>query len=79
MIKIHSFRKKEDFFVDFFQPDKPLMVTEYWSGWFDHWGESHHVLSVEKVVSRVTTILQMGASINFYMFHGKIIHTGVPG
>ncbi|XP_031562166.1 beta-galactosidase-1-like protein 2 [Actinia tenebrosa] len=52
------------------QPNKPLMVTEFWSGWFDHWGEDHHILSLDKTVQRVTNILAMGSSINFYMFHG---------
>ena len=23
------------------------MVMEFWSGWFDHWGEKHHILDVE--------------------------------
>jgi len=31
-----------------FQPDKPAMVMEYWSGWFDHWfDQEHHTTSVE--------------------------------
>jgi hypothetical protein len=31
-----------------FQPDKPGMVMEYWSGWFDHWFEQqHHTRTVE--------------------------------
>jgi hypothetical protein len=31
-----------------YQPDKPGMVMEYWSGWFDHWFEpQHHTTSVE--------------------------------
>ena len=25
------------------QPDMPLMVMEFWTGWFDHWGEKHHI------------------------------------
>ena len=25
------------------QPGKPLMVMEFWTGWFDHWGEKHAV------------------------------------
>jgi hypothetical protein len=24
------------------QPDKPILVMEYWSGWFDHWFEPSH-------------------------------------
>ena len=24
------------------QPNKPLMVAEYWAGWFDHWSEHYH-------------------------------------
>ena len=27
------------------QPDAPLMVMEFWTGWFDHWGEEHHKYS----------------------------------
>ncbi len=23
-------------------PDNPMIVSELWSGWFDHWGESRH-------------------------------------
>lgn len=52
------------------QPDKPLMVAEFWPGWFDHWGERHHKMEVDKVVTRVLNILRMGASINLFMFHG---------
>ena len=53
------------------QPNRPLMVTEYWAGWFDHWTEpNHHVLEIDKATQIVTQILNEGASINFYMFHG---------
>ena len=53
------------------QPGKPLMVTEYWAGWFDHWTEPiHHTTSVEKYTSELTTILSRGASVNFYVYHG---------
>jgi hypothetical protein len=27
--------------------DFPLMVTEYWSGWFDQWGDDHHTQSLD--------------------------------
>lgn len=55
------------------QPDKPLMVTEFWPGWFDHWGEPHHQMEAEKVAQRVSNVLEAGASINLYMFHGNEI------
>ena len=49
------------------------MVMEYWPGWFDHWGEKHHVTNPDRTVETVRTILNHGSSINFYMFHGKLI------
>jgi beta-galactosidase len=58
-----------------YQPDGPLMVTEFWSGWFDHWGEFHHISMgglPTSLLSQWTLdkILASGASVNFYMFHG---------
>lgn len=29
------------------KPQKPLLVMEYWSGWFDVWGEAHHVFDAQ--------------------------------
>ena len=29
------------------QPGKPLMVMEFWSGWFDHWAEKHAVWPIQ--------------------------------
>ena len=26
------------------QPNKPMHVTEYWPGWFDHWFEPYHTI-----------------------------------
>uniref|UniRef100_A0AAX7UFW5 Beta-galactosidase n=1 Tax=Astatotilapia calliptera TaxID=8154 RepID=A0AAX7UFW5_ASTCA len=49
---------------------KPLMVMEYWSGWFDVWGEHHHVFHAEDMLAVVSEILDRGVSINLYMFHG---------
>ncbi|WP_211746125.1 beta-galactosidase family protein [Paenibacillus sp. Marseille-Q4541] len=53
-----------------YQPDKPMMCMEYWNGWFDHWGEEHHVRGYEGVADELNRMLQAGASVNFYMFHG---------
>ncbi|XP_038123838.1 beta-galactosidase-1-like protein 2 [Cyprinodon tularosa] len=52
------------------QPQKPLLVMEYWSGWFDVWGEHHHVFHAEDMLGVVSEILERGVSVNLYMFHG---------
>ncbi|XP_033107782.1 beta-galactosidase-1-like protein 2 isoform X2 [Anneissia japonica] len=50
--------------------DVPLMVMEYWLGWFDHWSEQHHIFPWKGIILAVKEVLELGASINFYMFHG---------
>ncbi|MEQ2258876.1 hypothetical protein XENORESO_003775, partial [Xenotaenia resolanae] len=52
------------------QPNSPSMVMEYWTGWYDAWGDLHHVLPPEDMVSTVRKILRRGMSVNLYMFHG---------
>uniref|UniRef100_A0AAX7T5B0 Beta-galactosidase n=1 Tax=Astatotilapia calliptera TaxID=8154 RepID=A0AAX7T5B0_ASTCA len=52
------------------QPNNPTMVMDYWTGWYDIWGELHHVLPPEDMVSTVREILRRGMSVNLYMFHG---------
>ncbi|XP_052252882.1 beta-galactosidase-1-like protein 2 isoform X2 [Dreissena polymorpha] len=51
-------------------PHFPLVVMEFWSGWFDHWGQPHANPSTKYFASDLESLLQMGASVNFYMFHG---------
>lgn len=53
-----------------FRPGSPLVCMEYWNGWFDHWGDEHHVRGYEDVVDVLDRMLAAGASVNFYMFHG---------
>lgn len=48
----------------------PLVVTEYYPGWMDHWGEPHFHANQTAVLSTYEQILQHNASVNFYMFHG---------
>lgn len=52
------------------QPGKPLMVMEYWTGWFDHWTEKHHQRSVEAFGQVLEDIFNLNSSVNMYMFHG---------
>ncbi len=46
---------------------------EWWSGWFDHWGEEHLTRNqrADQIAERLADFLQRGISVNFYMFHGK--------
>lgn len=53
-----------------YQPGKPLMVMEYWTGWFDHWGEPHNAIPDYDFVYTLGIILRFPASVNLYMFHG---------
>ena len=53
-----------------YQPDAPPMCMEFWNGWFDHWGEGHHVREPGDAAKALEEILECGASVNFYMFHG---------
>ncbi|VDI38290.1 Hypothetical predicted protein [Mytilus galloprovincialis] len=51
-------------------PSFPLMVTEFWSGWFDHWTSTHKGLPLDDFAQTLTDILDAGSSVNMYMFHG---------
>lgn len=49
---------------------KPLMVMEFWIGWFDAWGDKiHHTSSTTDATRELEDILNEG-SVNIYMFHG---------
>ncbi|MFI5797816.1 glycoside hydrolase family 35 protein [Streptomyces sp. NPDC051677] len=52
------------------RPDEPFLVAEFWNGWFDHWGERHHVRSVQSAVGALRDILADGGSVSVYMAHG---------
>ncbi|AHI00899.1 glycoside hydrolase family 35 protein [Kutzneria albida] len=53
-----------------FQPQGPLWCTEYWDGWFDHWGEHHHTTDPANTTAMVDKMLAAGASVNLYMAAG---------
>lgn len=52
------------------QQTGPLMCSEFWNGWFDHWGAHHHTTSVTDAANELDALLGAGASVNVYMFHG---------
>ncbi|MGI5396725.1 glycoside hydrolase family 35 protein [Streptomyces sp. CA-251251] len=52
------------------RPEEPFLCAEFWNGWFDHWGEKHHVRSPEGAAREVGEILDAGGSVSLYMAHG---------
>lgn len=52
------------------QTTGPLMCSEFWIGWFDHWGAHHHTTDVADAANALDRLLGAGASVNIYMFHG---------
>uniref|UniRef100_A0A8V5G3B0 Beta-galactosidase n=1 Tax=Melopsittacus undulatus TaxID=13146 RepID=A0A8V5G3B0_MELUD len=52
------------------EPKGPLVNSEYYTGWLDYWGEAHASTSSVRVARGLENMLQMGASVNMYMFHG---------
>ncbi len=52
------------------RPNTPLMCSEFWSGWFDHWGRKHETRDAETMVSGLKDMLDRGISFSLYMTHG---------
>lgn len=52
------------------QPTTPLMCSEYWSGWFDHWGRPHETRSIENLCGSMKDMLDQHISFSLYMAHG---------
>ena len=48
----------------------PLMCTEFWVGWFDHWGNGGHMRgNLEESTKDLDKMLELG-HVNIYMFEG---------
>ena len=53
------------------QPEGPLMCAEFWNGSPpQHWGEEWRRREAAEVARDLDAMLAVGASVNFYMFHG---------
>ena len=50
--------------------DWPLMCMEFWDGWFNRWGENVIRRDAQDLADCVRELLELGGSINLYMFHG---------
>ncbi|KAL3042201.1 hypothetical protein OYC64_020197 [Pagothenia borchgrevinki] len=69
-VKLHKLNQRDIQDLNSIQPNSPMMVMDYWTGGYDVWGDLHHVLPLEDMVSTVREILRQGMSVNLYMFHG---------
>ncbi len=52
------------------RPKGPMMVGEYWCGWFDHWGVQHHTVNVKDTADDIDWLLSHDCSVSIYMAHG---------
>ncbi|CAK6958507.1 beta-galactosidase [Scomber scombrus] len=48
----------------------PLVNSEFYTGWLDHWGSPHSVVSSAIVAKTLNEMLALGANVNMYMFIG---------
>lgn len=53
------------------RPDAPLMCSEFWSGWFDHWGRKHETRDGQIMVDGLKEMMDKGISFSLYMTHGE--------
>lgn len=53
-----------------FEPKGPLVNSELYTGWLDHWGEKHQVVATNVITRALNTVLGLGANVNMYMFIG---------
>ncbi|CAF3497557.1 unnamed protein product [Rotaria socialis] len=61
-----------------FRPMHHLMISEYWTGWFDYWGGTHqtgqsgeyNAKDFEKDLEDILLNSKYEISVNFYMFFG---------
>ncbi|XP_055566171.1 beta-galactosidase [Falco cherrug] len=52
------------------EPMGPLVNSEFYTGWLDHWGHHHSVVPAQTIAKTLNEILARGANVNLYMFVG---------
>uniref|UniRef100_A0A8C0HIM9 Beta-galactosidase n=1 Tax=Buteo japonicus TaxID=224669 RepID=A0A8C0HIM9_9AVES len=52
------------------EPTGPLVNSEFYTGWLDHWGHRHSVVPAQTIAKTLNEILACGANVNLYMFIG---------
>jgi beta-galactosidase len=51
-------------------PQGPLMCGEFYPGWFDTWGQPHHLGNTPQFLADLQYMLNNGDSFSIYMVHG---------
>ncbi|XP_032214931.1 beta-galactosidase-1-like protein 3 isoform X1 [Mustela erminea] len=69
-INMDKFEKSAFEQLSHLQSNKPIMIMEFWVGWFDTWGSEHSVANAEDVKETVSKFITSEISFNVYMFHG---------
>ena len=52
------------------RPNGPFFSSEFWVGWYDHWGHPHAYSDAATEAANLEWMLRQGYSVNLYMFHG---------
>ncbi|XP_023341954.1 beta-galactosidase isoform X3 [Eurytemora carolleeae] len=52
------------------EPRGPLVNSEFYPGWLDHWGHQHSKVGSDEVDKTLDEMLRVEANVNIYMFHG---------
>jgi len=52
------------------RPSGPSFNSEFWAGWFDHWGGPHAHTDTATQAANLEWMLERGYSVSIYMFHG---------
>jgi beta-galactosidase len=52
------------------RPNGPFLNSEFWDGWFDHWGGKHGTTNTANETGNLDWMLRQGYSVSLYMFHG---------
>jgi beta-galactosidase len=62
--------RKEFATLEKFRPHGPFFNSEFWAGWFDHWGGEHASTNASREADNLDWMLKQGYSVSLYMFHG---------
>ncbi len=65
----HAARKEFEI-LKRYRPNGPYFNSEFWAGWFDHWGGKHASSNAGNEAANLDWMLKQGYSVSIYMFHG---------